>query len=277
MSTSRPALTEPAGSDEAAGREQSPRPYHLLSTMRNRLSSSVAPTTRVVLSNAASLVGTYVVTSVLGLGFWLLAARHYSKGAVGLTGGLVSAMALVGGIATLGFGTMLVGELPRRRDARRALVTSAMTVAAFAGVVGWASLCGGRTAGELGVPPAHQDELPWPRVRHRRGPDLGRKGLRRAAIGALRGGLQLWRNFFFAAAKLAAIAVFAFSALRSGVWLLWAWIAGLAASMLLIVLRDSRGGPLAHPRTGRGRLSSEVFGGTQSDTRPTTSPSRSLR
>ena len=197
-----------------------------------------ARTTLVVLANAASLIGTFLVTSVLGLAFWLLAARYYSKEIIGLAGGLISAMTLVGAVATLGLGTMLMGELPRRRLARRPLVASAMTAAALSGItIGFAFALAAPLVSSEYRPLAGDAFLAATFV-------LG-IGLTsavgvfdNAAIGALRGGLQLWRNGFFAGAKLVALGLFALLSLRTDSWLLAAWIAGLAVSLASLLARD---------------------------------------
>ncbi|HZT14874.1 MAG TPA: hypothetical protein VFA19_02920 [Gaiellaceae bacterium] len=189
--------------------------------------------TRVVLANAASLVGTFVVTSGLGMAFWLVAARHWTKATVGLSGGLMSAMALLGGICTLGLGTLLTGELPRRRSPGRTLVSTAISAGAAAGAVG--GLMFAAIAPQLGrdYRPLASD---WATICL----FAGGVALTSAAsifdaatIGALRGRLQLWRNGFFAVAKLGVLAALALLSVHGQLSILAAWVAGIAVSLSL--------------------------------------------
>src|ERR1035438_10132630 len=69
-----------------------------------------------LLSNASSLLATTGVTSGLGFAFWTFAAKMFSQQAVGYGSAAVSAMTLLGTIGMFGLGTMLIGELPRRRE-----------------------------------------------------------------------------------------------------------------------------------------------------------------
>jgi hypothetical protein len=53
-------------------------------------------TNSMMLVNAGSLVGTMVVTGVLGFAFWWVAARQFPPQAVGLASTAISAMPLLG-------------------------------------------------------------------------------------------------------------------------------------------------------------------------------------
>jgi O-antigen/teichoic acid export membrane protein len=88
-----------------------------------------------IVTNAASLLGTAVITSGLGYLFWLLAARRFPVEAIGLAGGLVSAMMLLANVGVLGLGTLLVSEIPRQREHPGPLISAATLVAAFASAV----------------------------------------------------------------------------------------------------------------------------------------------
>ena len=81
---------------------------------------------RTILSNATSMVVALGTTSLLGAAFWLLAARHFSQHAVGVSGAAVSAMTLLGFAATLGLGTVLMGELPQRRARAHGLLNASL-------------------------------------------------------------------------------------------------------------------------------------------------------
>src|SRR5207248_3068539 len=67
-----------------------------------------------MLTNAGALVGTTMVTSILGSAYWWVAARRFLPEAVGVASASVSAMVLLGGFCVLGFGTLLITELPRQ-------------------------------------------------------------------------------------------------------------------------------------------------------------------
>lgn len=71
------------------------------------------------------------VTSLLGVGFWALAAHSYSARVVGLNAAAISAMTLVAEACTLGLSAVLVRYLPVAGAATRRLVASsyAITVA----------------------------------------------------------------------------------------------------------------------------------------------------
>ena len=90
---------------------------------------------RALLANAGSMVGSTLATSLLGVAFWFIAARHFSETAVGVAGAAVSAMLLIGFVASFGLGTLLMGELPRREGAQRSLLNAALLAAAAAGLV----------------------------------------------------------------------------------------------------------------------------------------------
>lgn len=222
------------------------------------------PATWAVLSNAASLVGTFAVTSVLGMAFWLVAAHYYSRSVVGLSGGLISAMMLIGQLCTLGLNTMLIGEIPRRRTPSRTLVASAMAASGAAGAVGGLLFAL--------IAPTMSDQY-HPLVASFSMAVMFTVGVALTAsarvfdgatIGALRGGLQLWRNGLFAAAKLTALLVLAAVASNGDASLLGAWLAGVALSLLCIFAATHRRTiPLGlyRPRLGalRGRWS-DAFG-----------------
>src|SRR5882724_8123845 len=94
-------------------------------------------TNSVMLLNAASLIGTTAVTSLLGFAYWWLAARQFAPHMVGTASAAVSAMMLLGSMGVLGMGTLLIGELPRQRSNQIALISTAlMLVGTVSGGVG---------------------------------------------------------------------------------------------------------------------------------------------
>lgn len=190
---------------------------------------------RALLANAGSMVGTSLVTSLLGVGFWFVAAQHFSQAAVGVAGAAVSAMVLLGFIGTLGLGTLLMGELPRRRQGHRSLLNAALIVAGAAGsVLGLGFV--------LVAPLASSNfaalEASWlSAAAFALGAGLTSLTfvLDQSLIGMLRGALQLSRNVVFAAAKLLGlIAIAALIVDPGAAWIYSAWAGGIALSMVVL-------------------------------------------
>ena len=190
-----------------------------------------------LLRNASSLVATTGVASVLGFAYWALAARLFSQQAVGYASAAVSAMTLLGTVGMLGLGTVLIGELPRRK-ARAGLISAALVT------------CG---AGSLLLGIAFALAAPQASARFA---DIsgtaGRLALfavgvsltgvtlvfDQAAIGLMRGGLQLSRNSVFAAVKLLALpatAVILHDEFGTGIAA--SWVAGTALSLAVVAVR----------------------------------------
>ena len=198
---------------------------------------------RAILANGGSLIGTQLVTSGLGFIFWLVAARWFPPAAVGFAAAAISAMTLLGTFGMLGLGTLLMGELPRRRHLHGPLISTALLTA---GVVGGAlGLVFTAIASSIS-----RDFAPLlasvPAVA------LFSLGVALAAIslvldsvviGLLRGQLQLGRNAIFALAKLGALmAVARWLGASTGLAILMTWVVGNLLSLLVIsgfLLRDT--------------------------------------
>jgi O-antigen/teichoic acid export membrane protein len=187
--------------------------------------------------NSSSLIGTTGVTSALGVLYWWVAARSFSQEAVGLGSAAVSAMMLLGAIGMMGLGTLLIGELPRRREEAGSLISTSLIISAFAG-------------GGLGVlfallaPLLSSDLKPLSE-------GIGSVAvfglgvlltatslvLDQALIGLMRGGLQFRRNVIFAASKLALLWVVGLMAAEEGTGLaIYAvWAAGNILSSVLLI------------------------------------------
>jgi O-antigen/teichoic acid export membrane protein len=190
-----------------------------------------------LLSNASTLAATTGVASVLGFGYWAVAARLFSQESVGYGAAGVSAMTLLGTIGMLGMGTLLIGELPRRR-ARAGLVSAALLTCGFGSAVlglGFALLAP-HFSGRFG----HVVGTPTQAAVFVGGVILTAISLvfDQATIGLLRGGLQLTRNAIFAAAKLLALPAAAIVLHdRFGVGVTASWVAGIGLSMALLAVR----------------------------------------
>jgi O-antigen/teichoic acid export membrane protein len=68
------------------------------------------------------------ITSLLGVGFWALAAHSYSAGVVGLNAAAISAMTLVAEACTLGLSAVLVRYLPVAGGSTRRLVSRSYAI-----------------------------------------------------------------------------------------------------------------------------------------------------
>lgn len=191
---------------------------------------------RRLLINAGSMVGTTLVTSVLGVAFWLVAAHQFSQKAVGIAGAAVGAMTLLGFMATLGMGTLLMGELPRRDDGHRSLLNAALLVTGLTGsVLGLGiALIAPLVSSNFGALSAT-----WPAAAFfAAGVGLTALALvlDQTLIGLLRGGLQLGRNVVFALVKLLALIGIAVLVAHAGAqWIYSAWAGGIAFSLVVLV------------------------------------------
>src|SRR5262245_47662118 len=169
---------------------------------------------RDLLINAASMIGTTMITAGLGFVYWWLAARQFSQEAVGFASALISAMGLLGAIGMAGMGTLLIGELPRQPAQRAPLITTALAIAGgasallgilFAVIAPLVSAEFGALAGGSGAITLFTAGVALTAVT---------LVLDQATIGLLRGELQLWRNAIFAVGKLVVL------------WLMSRWAAG---------------------------------------------------
>jgi O-antigen/teichoic acid export membrane protein len=197
---------------------------------------ALAARNRALLANAGSMVGSTLATSLLGVAFWFVAARHFSQAAVGVAGAAVSAMLLIGFVASFGLGTLLMGELPQRQGAQRSLLNAALVAAAAAGLVlGLAfALVAPLVASNLS--PLNETAVATVAFALAVALTALAYVLDQALIGMLRGGLQLTRNIVFAAVKLGGLLVIAGLLADPGAaWIYGAWGAGIAISLVVLV------------------------------------------
>jgi len=191
---------------------------------------------RTILSNATSMVVALGSTSFLGAAFWWLAARQFSQHSVGVSGAAVSAMTLLGFAATIGLGTVLMGELPQRESRAHGLLNASLAVSAAVGGalgVGFALIAPFISSG---FDPLRQSPLSV--LIFAAGVSLTALTLvlDQALIGLLRGGLQLTRNIVFSAVKLLLLlGVAALAATYGGMGIYTAWALGALLSLLVLV------------------------------------------
>ncbi len=90
--------------------------------------------------NSVYIMGTTAVTSLLGFGFWLVAARTLSATEVGRSAALISAMLFVSVFTNLGLGQVLVSRLASRAEGRdwSITVSTGLALAAATSLVGGA-------------------------------------------------------------------------------------------------------------------------------------------
>lgn len=88
-----------------------------------------------LLRSAASLATSTLVTAGIGFVYWAVAARAFPATDVGEASTAVSAMGLLAPLSALGFGTLIMVQLPVMREGRRALVSAATLVCALAASV----------------------------------------------------------------------------------------------------------------------------------------------
>lgn len=93
-----------------------------------------------LLRNSLYIMGTTAATSLLGFGFWLIAARTLSATEVGRSAALISAMLFVSVFTNLGLGQVLVSRLASRAAGRdwSVAVSTAICLAAIASLLGGA-------------------------------------------------------------------------------------------------------------------------------------------
>ncbi len=191
---------------------------------------------KTILSNATSMVVALGSTSFLGAAFWWLAARQFSQHSVGVSGAAVSAMTLLGFAATIGLGTVLMGELPQRESRAHGLLNAALALSAAVGAalgIGFALLA---PLFSSGFDPLRQSPLSV--LIFAAGVALTALTLvlDQALIGLLRGGLQLTRNIVFSVVKLILLlGVAALAATYGGMGIYTAWALGALLSLVVLV------------------------------------------
>ena len=200
-----------------------------------------------LLRNAGSLVATTGVTSAFGFGYWIYAARVFPQAAVGYGSAAISTMMLLGTIGMFGIGTMLIGELPRRKSPGGLIMAG--IIASFVGslIIGAGFSLVARAFGN------HFVEITG---------TFGRMAIfsfgvaitsatlvfDEATIGLMRGGLQLNRNVAVSIAKVVALPACALILHDVfGVGIIVSWVLGVLVSLLPVTVMIKRsGGSILH-------------------------------
>ena len=192
---------------------------------------------RDLLSNAGTLAATTAVTAGLGFFYWALAARLFNQESVGYGSAAISAMTLLGTIGMFGLGTLLIGELPRRKDPG-GLVSAALITASIGSLVlgvGFALVAPHISSHLMGIggAPGHVTLFVAGVVL-----TAFTLVVDQGTIGIMHGGIQLARNVAFALAKLLILPATAFILHDAlGIGIACSWVAGMALSMVPVATR----------------------------------------
>lgn len=190
-----------------------------------------------VLTIAAALCSTTVVTATLGFAFWALAAHIASADTVGRSAAMISAMQFIATFATLGLHTLLIAELPRRDgpDVRRLVVTcvGAAGAVGLLGATGYALAQNGFGHSEW------MYSSPVGVVLFGIGTAVSTVTivLDGAMVGVQQSGRQVSRNLVFAVVKLAALPLAAFAVGMSPQIIFAVWLLGNLVSLAILALR----------------------------------------
>ena len=161
----------------------------------------------VIFANASSLVMTTGLNSALGFVYWWFAAQAFTPASVGFASSLISAITLLGTTATLGFGMLLISELPKEEsNAGDLFLTSLVVGSIFGFILG---------LGFVAITPLLSIELapllenPLYVILFALGAGLTTASIvfDQAMIGLLRGGVQLRRNILFSMTKFALLII----------------------------------------------------------------------
>lgn len=198
---------------------------------------------RVMLSNAAALVGAMVANSGLGLAYWWLAARAFQRAELGLASAAITAMVLLGTAGMLGLGTLLIGEVARRPERAGQLISAALLASgAAATILGllFALLAPWLSAD---LEPLAADALRPLLFALGAGLTAATLVLDQALIGLLWGDIQFWRNLLFAVAKLGFLwAIAAWLPSGDGMAIYATWLAGNMVSLGVVASLMTRRG-----------------------------------
>lgn len=204
---------------------------------------------RVLISNVLTLLATTGASLALGFAYWNIAARLFSQDSVGYGSAAISAMTFLSSFGTFGLNTLLIGELPRRKQ-RGGLVVAAMLAAALGALV--------LAVAFVAIAPhftTHYDDVAGTAGRAAifcGGVSLSAASIvfDAATIGTLRGGLQLTRNLAFVVTKIVTLLGVALALhYTTGMGVFASWIAAIPVSLVVVAVRLwVGGGSLTVPR-----------------------------
>ncbi|PRY15984.1 lipopolysaccharide biosynthesis protein [Kineococcus rhizosphaerae] len=212
---------------------------------------SIPPGLQRILRISASLVTTQAATSVLGLLFWAIASRGFTREEFGVANAAVSAMGLLGALGTLGLGTLLISLLPgTEQGVRRVTVRTALAVSGVAGtllavVVPFVAvhLLGLGNLSPIAGSPGHAALFAV-------GTGLAALALvlDQAVLVIGSGNLQLERNVTASATKVVVLLGLAAAGATDGMAVFAAWAVGTLVSLPVVAHRTRGGRPLQRHR-----------------------------
>lgn len=206
--------------------------------MNNQFKRSLALLSkyRLILINSVSLIGTLVVSSGLGFGFWWIVARQFTLADAGIASAVISSMMLLGTVGMMGMGTLLIGELSRHHRMELSMIVTAMVLSAGVATLFGAvfALAGSLVSRDFVVLTSSWKNF----LLFVAG--VGVTGmvfvLDQALLGVLRGGWQLWRNSVFSLGKLLLLIPLGILLSRTGAMGVYAtWLAGNILSLFFLV------------------------------------------
>ena len=203
----------------------------------------------------ASLVGSQLGAAVLGLVFWMIAARALTPNQFGLGAALVAAMSLLSTFGVLGVGTLLLErfKVVSVMD-RRAMFSTGLIVAVMGGALvsaGWLCLSAlVHVPGALGDLSLSTTLL----LAGATGIAAMCSAFDQAVIGMGASNLQLRRNLLASALRIAVFSGAIELDMRSGQAILVSWAVGLVGSFLATPLRGHLSPRVQTPVKQRWRL-----------------------
>ena len=187
--------------------------------------------------SALALVSTSFLTSGLGFIYWAVSARFFPPSNIGEAATAIAAMNLIAPLTTLGFGTLLLAELPAMRAGRSELVSTAAVVSGIFGG-GLALICAIVLPPELlGLPGIGRDGSAT--LLFAAGVAAQGVGilLDSALLSVAGGGPQLWRNATLAVVKLVLLVAFALTLSQHGSLSIYAsWFLANAVSIVTMTI-----------------------------------------
>ncbi len=190
---------------------------------------------------ASAILGSNVITSALGVVFWMLSAQGLAPASVGQLGAATAAMGLIGSLGAMGLGPLLISELPGARpDEQRSLFTVGVLSALVLG-----ALLGGGFGAAAGAWQGAWEPIAAPGA-----------GWWWFAAGCALTGLsmvfdqamlvvgnprtQVWRNLVASVWKLVALALAMVVSMADVTVALAAWVSGLAVGAVLALVAGAR-------------------------------------
>lgn len=191
-----------------------------------------------ILSNANYVALSMVVNSLLGFAYWWFAARFFPPVAAGFASAIISTMLLLGIVSTLGWGTLLVGELSGRPTGYEQLLATAFVVVGLSGLIIGASFA--LVAPFLLIQYQPLRDTFWLASLFALGVMATALAmvLDQVLLGLLQAGAQLQRNSLFSLLKLGLlVALVIMISARTWEQILETWVLSLWGSLLYLLWR----------------------------------------